>query len=706
MTSISSNPLLSSETLPKYATIASEHVLPAVEYIVKQITASFEHLEENAEAAWDSLMTPFDKIDRALNRVWGPIGHLNAVKNSDDLRQAYESALPQIVSLSLRLAQSEKVYAKLKEITCSSQWIELSATKRRAIELAIRSAELSGIALTGNKRTRFNELATRLSELETKFENNVLDATKAFCLVLTHKSDLDGLPESYLEMASQTYNRKNIKDAGNPASCTGTTIAASTPTDGPWAITLDMPSYLPFMEHARKRNLRENLWKAHATRASEGEKNNQPLILEILMLRKELAQLLGYQNWAQRSLAEKMAESVSSVFELLTEVRAPARKRALNNLEELKTLAKEGGQTEPFQIWDTWFWRARLQEKQLQFNDEILRPYFPLPHVMQGLFQLVERLFGVTLTSADGTAEVWNSDVHFYHAKDENGEHIASLYFDPYSRPENKRGGAWMNICNSRRMLDGELEIPVTYICCNNAPPIGNKPSLLSFGEVTTLFHEMGHALQHMLTRVDIGQVSGISGVEWDAEELASQFMENWCYDAPTLKSISKHHQTGEHLPDTFIDKIQRYRVFASGLAMVRQLAFAESDMVLHSQFDPTSGQNPLELYKQVGERNLVLAMPPEDRSLCAFSHIFSSSYAAGYYSYLWAEVLSADAFAAFEEVGMDNEAELRNTGRRYRETFLALGGSRHPQEVFREFRGRSPKTEALLRHRGLMIKE
>jgi oligopeptidase A len=465
-----------------------------------------------------------------------------------------------------------------------------------------------------------------------------------------------------------------------------------------------MPSYLPFMEHARKRNLRKKLWEAHSTRASTGETNNEPLITEILKLRKAQAELLGFTNWAERSLAEKMAENVPAVMALLAEVREPARARALTDLRELQSLAKQQGETEPLEVWDTAFWRARFQEQALQFNDEILRPYFPLPHVLKGLFSLIERLFAVTLESAHSTTEVWNSDVLFFHAKDSEGEHIASLYFDPYSRPENKRGGAWMNICTSRRIIKGDLEIPVAYICCNNRPPVGDAPSLLSFGEVTTLFHEMGHALQHMLTTVNVGQVSGISGVEWDAVELASQFMENWCYDEPTLRAISKHHITGEQLPTTHIEKLRRFRTFTSGLTMVRQIAFGEIDMTLHSTFIPESSESINSTFQTVAKRNLVVLPPENDRFLCAFSHIFSGGYAAGYYSYLWAEVLSSDAFAAFEEVGMENESEIRTVGKRYRDTVLALGGARHPLDVFREFRGRGPQTAALLRHRGLKM--
>jgi oligopeptidase A len=578
----------------------------------------------------------------------------------------------------------------MKNLANSETWLTLNASQRRAIELAMRAAELSGIALQGKRKERFNELAAKLSALETQFQNNVLDATKAFRMVLTSKSEVEGLPESYLQMASQTHNRFHPD-------------AHSTPEDGPWTVTLDMPSYLPFMEHARNRQLREKLWRAHATRASHGETNNQTLILEILKLRKEQAELLGFSNWAERSLAEKMAENVPAVFSLLSDVRTPARARALKDLGELQALAAEQGETAPLEIWDTWFWRARLQEKQLEFNDEILRPYFPLPQVLKGLFQLIEKLFGVSLQAAPGVTSLWHNDVLFFHVKDDADFHIASLYFDPYSRPENKRGGAWMNICTSRRFTKGELEIPVAYICCNNRPPIGSTPSLLSFGEVTTLFHEMGHALQHMLTRVDIGQVSGISGVEWDAVELASQFMENWCYEENTLHAISRHHETGDELPLAFVEKLRRFRVFASGLAVVRQLAFAEIDMVLHSTFSTAEEFSPTAVYEDVAKRNLVVPVPPDDRFLCAFSHIFSGGYAAGYYSYLWAEVLSADAFAAFEDVGIENENEIQATGRRYRETVLALGGSRHPQEVFREFRGRSPNTEALLRHRGLL---
>jgi oligopeptidase A len=690
MTESLSNPLLANQPLPKFSSIEPAHVVPAMDTMIAEVAATFEKLEKSAQASWDGLMAPLDRIDRSLNAVWGPIGHLNSVKNSPELRTAYEAVLPKLVQLSLQMAQSEKIYEKLCALRESSQWMSLDPARRRAVELSIRGAELSGIGLKGQKRERFNQVATRISELATKFQNNVLDATKAWSMVLTTADEIRGLPPSYLALASASYNRAN---ADNPG----------TPENGPWKISLDMPSYLPFMEYAAQRDLREKVWRAHVTRASSGDIDNQPLILELLNLKNEEAKLLGFENWAERSLAEKMAESVPAVMALMNEVRTPSRKRAYLDLNELEALAKENGQTEKIEMWDTAYWRARLQEKQLEFNDEVLRPYFPLPHVMQGLFELIEKLFGIRLEPADGAAETWHGDVRFYHAINELDEHIASLYFDPFSRPENKNGGAWMNICTTRRKLDGEIETPVAYICCNFRPPVGDTPSLLEFGEVKTLFHEMGHALQHMLTRVEVGQVSGIHGVEWDAVELASQFMENWCYLDTTLQSISRHYKTGEPLPRVYADKLRRYRTFMSGLFMVRQLSLGEIDMELHTNFEANSSQALQDRYNQVVERNLVVLPPKEDRMLCGFSHIFAGGYSAGYYSYLWAEVLSADAFAAFEEAGLSNEEEMRRIGRRYRETVLALGGSRHPQDVFREFRGRSPTTTALLRHRGLV---
>jgi oligopeptidase A len=472
-----------------------------------------------------------------------------------------------------------------------------------------------------------------------------------------------------------------------------------------------MPRYLPFLKYSRRRDLRERLYKAHVSRASGGEHDNGPLIERILLLRRRQARLLGYANWAEVSLATKMADSVAAVERLLDDLRAAARPAALAELEQLRACAERHGAPEAgdLQPWDVPYWSEVLRRESFDLDSEALRPWFPLPQVLDGLFALCGRLFGIWIVAADGEAPVWHPDVRYFRVLEaeggaEGGAPVAAFYLDPYSRPGSKRGGAWMDDCLGRsRDEQGRPVLPVAYLICNQSPPVGDTPSLMTFEEVETLFHEFGHGLQHMLTTVERPQAAGINHVEWDAVELPSQFMENWCYDRPTLMGMARHWQSGEPLPDAEYRKLLAARTFLGGMATLRQVHFALTDLRLHSRWDPEGGQSPEALRRQLAHSTTVLPPIPEDAMLCAFGHIFAGGYAAGYYSYKWAEVLSADAYAAFEEVGLENEERVQATGRRFRDTVLSLGGSRSPAEVFAAFRGRDPSPEALIRHSGLV---
>ena len=466
-----------------------------------------------------------------------------------------------------------------------------------------------------------------------------------------------------------------------------------------------MPRYVPFLTHARNRDLRETVYRAHVSRASDGDLDNRALIEEILSLRTDQAKRLGYRHWADVSLAAKMADDVDAVEALLEELRAAAFPAAERELAELKACAARQGaaEAETLAAWDVPYWSEQLRQERFDLDQEALRPWFPLPQVLEGLFGLCNRLFDVEIHAADGDAPVWHPDVRYFRVHGRDGTPIAAFYLDPFSRPASKRGGAWMDECLGRsRSAEGQPVLPVAYLICNQTPPVGGTPSLMSFEEVETLFHEFGHGLQHMLTTVEEPEAAGINNVEWDAVELPSQFMENWCLDRSTLMGMARHWQTGEPLPEEEYRKLLLSRTFNAGLATLRQVHFALTDLRLHSSWTPASGPSPDQLRRSIAETTTVIAPIPEDQFLCAFGHIFAGGYAAGYYSYKWAEVLSADAFAAFEEVGLDEEQQVRATGARFRDTVLSLGGSRAPAEVFQAFRGRSASTAALIRHSGL----
>jgi len=646
------NPLLAWGGLPAFDRIEAHHVVPAMRRLLPELQSEVETLEAALVSSWEGAVEPLERLNDRLGFSWGAVGHLMGVKNSDALRAAHDEVLGDVVAFGLRLAQSRPLYEALLALREGAGWSSLEPARQRIVESLLRDARHAGVGLEG------------------------------------------AAPSSWRELTAQSAR----EEAGE---------ADATAGDGPWRVTLDPPSFFPYMEHGRRSDLRETLYRAYVSRASEGELDNAPIISQMLALRREEALLLGYASFAELSLASKMAPDVAAVETLLEDLREVSYAAAQRDLEDLQRFAEQQDpEADTLRHWDLAFWAERLREHRFDYSEEELRPYFPLPEVLEGLFALAQRLFGVTIDAADGEASVWHPDVRFFRVRDEGGSPIAAFFLDPYSRPQEKRGGAWMDECVGRSRLLGDADeavrLPVAYLVCNQMPPIEGKPSLMSFAEVTTLFHEFGHGLQHMLTQVELGLAAGIRNVEWDAVELPSQFMENWCYQRATLQELSGHFETGEALPDALFDKLDAARTYRAGSSMLRQLYFSSTDLELHSRYDPGAGEDAFEVQRRVARKTTVLPPLPEDRFLCAFGHIFAGGYAAGYYSYKWAEVLSADAFAAFEEAGLDDSEAVIATGRRFRDTVLALGGSLSPMEVFRAFRGRDPRVEALLRHSGL----
>ncbi|XP_022879824.1 probable cytosolic oligopeptidase A isoform X2 [Olea europaea var. sylvestris] len=688
------NPLLKDFYFPPFDSIKAAHVRPGIRSLIKQLERELEELERTVEPTWQKLVEPLERIVDRLVVVLGVISHLKSVKDDPELRSAIEEVQPETVAFHLKLGQSKAIYNAFKAIKESPDWDTLSDAKKRIVESQIKDAVLTGIALEDDKREKFNKIEQELAKLSKKFGENVLDATKRFEKLITDKKDVEGLPATALGLTAKTAMSKGHENA--------------TAENGPWMITLDAPSFMAVMQHAKNRTLREEVYRAFVNRASTGDLDNTAIIDQILKLRLEKAKLLGYNNYAEVSMATKMA-TVEKADELLEKLRSASWNPAVQDMEDLKYFSKNQGvpKADNLSHWDIGFWSERLRESKYEINEEDLRPYFSFPKVMDGLFSLANKLFGINIEPADGLAPVWNDDVRFYRVNDSSGSPIAFFYFDPYSRPSEKRGGAWMDeVVGRSRVLsqDGSSpRLPVAHMVCNQMPPVGDKPSLMTFREVETVFHEFGHALQHMLTKQDEGLVAGIRNVEWDAVELPSQFMENWCYHRDTLMSIGKHYETGESIPDDIYKKLLAARTFRAGSQSLRQIKLASLDLELHTKYVPGGSESIYDVDRRVSKRTQILPPLPEDKFLCSFSHIFAGGYAAGYYSYKWAEVLSADAFSAFEDAGLDDDKAVKETGHRFRETVLALGGGKAPVEVFIEFRGREPSPEPLLRHNGLL---
>jgi oligopeptidase A len=672
------NPLLDFSGLPRFAEFKPELVGPAISQLLSEVrTISEKVTAEQGEPTWDTLVAPLDDAIERLRRAWGQVAHLNAVMNSPQLREVYNGNLPNVTQLFTELAQNELLYQRYKTLQGSTHFSELSEAQRKFIENELRDFRLGGADLPSESKAEFKENAQQLARLSSRFNDNVLDETNAFELIVTDEGDLAGIPEDVIDAARQTAEAEGK---------TG------------WKFTLHAPSYLPVLQYADKRSLREQMYRAFVTRASEfasSEHDNTSLITEILKLRRRQAKLLGYADYAEVSLEPKMAQSAQQVLDFLNDFAARAKPYAQDDLEELHSFAASELGLQSLEAWDLAYVSEKLRVARFAFSDQEVKQYFPEPKVLEGMFRVVQTLYGIKI--AEDEAPRWNEDVRFYSIRDRNGDLIGQFYLDLHAR-STKRGGAWMDDAITRRKKNGGIQTPVAYLNCNFSSPVGDKPALLTHDEVITLFHEFGHGLHHLLTRVDVLGVSGINGVEWDAVELPSQFMENFCWEWNVLKDMTQHVDSGAALPKETFDKMYAAKNFNVGMQTIRQIEFSIFDMMIHHKYDPEGSVTPMQVLDRVRDQGAVVIPPAYNRFPNSFSHIFGGGYAAGYYSYKWAEVLSADAFSAFEEGGVLSEA----VGKRFRDEILAKGGSRPALESFVAFRGREPTIDALLRHSGM----
>ncbi|MGL6511334.1 oligopeptidase A [Aeromonas hydrophila] len=676
------NPLLTMDSLPPFSQIQPDQVQPAVMQAIADCKQKISDvLAQRDPHTWDSLIAPLEEVNDRLARIWSPVSHLNSVLNSEALRAAHDACLPLLSEFQTYVGQHEGLYQAYRELAESDDFPLLSGAQRKEIQNTLRDFRLSGIGLPAEVQQRYGEIQARLSELASRFSNNVLDATQGWSKLVTDEAELAGLPQSAQAAARQMAELKGKEG---------------------WLFTLDIPSYLPVMMYADNRALRAELYEAFTTRASDqgpnaGKWDNSAIMTELLALRRELAQLLGFANYAELSLATKMADKPEQVVNFLTDLAAKSLPQGKAELEEIRAFAAEQHGQGELAAWDLAYYAEKLKQHKFSISDEQLRPYFPASKVVKGLFEVVKRVFGMKVRERLGI-DTWHPDVRFYDIFDAEDELRGSFYLDLYAR-EHKQGGAWMDVCLGRRYRqDGSLQRPVAYLTCNFNGPVDGKPALFTHNEVVTLFHEFGHGIHHMLTRIDVAGVAGINGVAWDAVELPSQFLENWCWESEALAFISGHHETGEPLPADLLEKMLTARNFQAAMQMLRQLEFALFDFRLHQEFDPASADQIPALLDEVRSQVAVMTPPAFNRFQHSFSHIFAGGYAAGYYSYKWAEVLSADAFSRFEEEGIFNPA----TGQSFLKNILEKGGSKEPMELFRAFRGREPQVDALLRHSGI----
>ena len=683
------NPLLDFSGLPRFSELKPEHVTPAIDQLLAEGRATIAAVMHAADS-WDAFVVPLEDANERIGRAWGQVSHLHAVLDSPPLREAYNANLPKLSQYWTELGQNEVLFEKYKKLRASPEFVRLSAARKKIVENALRDFRLSGAELPADKKKRFAEVQQELSRLGAKFSENLLDATNAFSIVVDEKR-IAGIHDDVLAAAREAA-LKDEKQASKQAE--------SKPK---WKFTLQAPSFMPVLQYADDRALRETLYRESTTRASEFGKpewDNTPLIARIIELRREMAQLLGYASFAEVSLVPKMAESPGQVLAFLEDLARRARPFAEKDALELREFAKNELHIEELQGWDVAYASEKLRAARYSFSDQEVKQYFPEDVVMAGLFRVAETLYGISLSPSQ--APMWHEDARFFDVRDSSGALVGQFYVDLYAR-ETKRGGAWMDDAIGRRRKGTRLQTPVAYLTCNFTPPLrsdGNvKPALFTHDEVLTLFHEFGHGLHHLLTRVEDLGVSGLNGVEWDAVELPSQFMENFCWEWDVLRHMTRHVDTGSPIPRTLFERMLAAKNFQSGLAMLRQIEFAVFDMRLHSDFDPAAGRTALELLAEVRERVAVLKPPAYNRFPNNFSHIFAGGYAAGYYSYKWAEVLSADAYSLFEENGVLSP----DAGRRFKDEILAVGGSRPAAESFRAFRGREPRVDALLKHNGMI---
>ena len=677
-----SNPLLEFHDLPPFSRIEAHHVVPAITRILEENRAAIRGLLETDKTyTYENLVQPLEELDDRLNRAWSPVGHLNAVANSAELREAYNACLPLLSEYATEIGQNEELYQAYRAIAQGPEHTRLDEAQRKIIDNALRDFRLSGVDLPPEQKSRYKEIAQELSRLASRFQDNVLDATQAWSKFIHDEALLAGIPESSRAVARQA--------------------AASKDLDG-WLFTLDFPSYFAVMTYADDRELRRELYEAYSTRASEqgptaGQFDNTGVMEQILALRHEEALLLGYGNYAELSLATKMAPSTGEVVRFLADLAQRSLPHAQRDLQELRTFAAEHLGLESLNSWDLNHAAEKLRQHKYALSEEEVREYFPATRAVPGMFAVVEKLYGLQIRAVEGV-DVWHPDVKYYEIRDRHDAVRGSFYLDLYAR-QNKRSGAWMDECVTRRRFADGLQHPVAYLTCNFTPPADGNPGLLRHDDVLTLFHEFGHGLHHMLTQVDHPGVSGIHGVEWDAVELPSQFMENFCWEPAALALISGHYQTGAPLPKDLLDKMIAARNFQSGMQMVRQLEFSLFDFRMHREYDPQAGGRVYPILDEVRKQVAVVFPPAFNRFPHSFGHIFAGGYAAGYYSYKWAEVLSSDAYSLFEENGVFDA----DTGRAFMENVLERGGSRKAMDSFVAFRGREPHIEALLRHNGIV---
>ncbi|QOJ08370.1 M3 family metallopeptidase [Nitrosomonas sp. H1_AOB3] len=697
------NPLLDFSTLPRYEEIRNEHITPAMDELLRDCRAVVNRVKNATESPdWQDFVQPVVDANERLSRAWGQIAHLNAVMNNPELREIYNANLPRITQYYAELSQDPVLFEKFRQLRADPAFNDLSQARRKIVDNQLRDFHLGGAELPLEDKARFMQIQEELSALSSKFNDNLLDATNAFSLFIENRDELAGIPEDVLQVAREAATKD-----------TSITVPG-------WKFTLHAPSYLPVMQYADNRGLRERMYRAYVTRASELEavpeqtvnRDNMPLIEQMLRLRQEEARLLSYDCYAQVSLTPKMAETPQQVLDFLNELAAKARPYAERDLAELQQFAADKLKLDRLEMWDIAYASEKLRIERYAFSEQEVKQYFPENKVLPGMFRLVETLYGIRISEAEPARNIqcWHPDVKFFDIADANGNLLGQFYLDLYARP-GKRGGAWMDDAITRRKIEvpeigrSEIQAPVAYLTCNFSAPVtidGQlRPALFTHDEVITLFHEFGHGLHHLLTRMDELGVSGINGVEWDAVELPSQFMENFCWEWEVLRGMTAHVETGNPLPRALFDKMLAAKNFQSGLQTLRQIEFALFDMHLHTDFDPQGSETVLQRLDKIRQRVAVIIPPAFNRFPDSFGHIFAGGYAAGYYSYKWAEVLSADAYSLFEENGAGQVVSAK-TGERFWHEILAVGGSRPALESFIAFRGREPKIDALLRHHGM----
>jgi len=665
--------------LPPFDTLNPKENIKTLEQVLADAKTNIDSIAAQEKPTWENLMLPLAEVDETISRLWSPVSHLHSVCNTDDIRPVYEQGVQIMTQWGTWIAGHQGLFKAIEVLSQSETFNSLSEAQQTAITNTLRDFKLAGSALEGKAKERFAEIKMRLAELGTIFSQHVLDATNAFTLLVDDKEKLAGLPESIIQGAAQRAQENNNQG---------------------YLFTLDIPSYLPLMQYLDDSSIRETMYKAYVSRASEGDLDNTPVIDEILALKQEMAALLGFEHYAAYSLADKMAESIEQVTSFLRDLSQKSKEMAKNDLKELQNYAEISLNMKKLEAWDIPYVSEKLRQEKYAISQDELKPWFAESSVKQGMFTLAEKLYGISIQR--GSAPVWYDSVEYYEVRDSSGNLKAGFYLDPYAR-KGKRGGAWMDeALVAWRLANGELQHPVAYLVCNFDAPVGDKPALWTHDEVITLFHEFGHGLHHMMTAVDVREVSGINGVPWDAVELPSQFMENFCWEREVLDLFAKHYETGEPLPQDKFEKMTAAKNFQSAMQMLRQIEFSLFDLLLHADFDPQGEKSVQDLLDEVRNEVAVLTPPAFNKFQNSFSHIFAGGYAAGYFSYKWAEVLSADAYAAFEEASKDKSIINQDVASRFLNEVLSRGGSRDMMQSYQAFRDKAPTVDALLKHNGI----